>query len=56
MRMLLIIKLFLKFIKPLFSEKSLTHNKITLVKQDLILDKNGNVADVHSNLPMQFQI
>ena len=29
-------KTFPKSIKPLFSEKSLTHNKITLVKQDLI--------------------
>ena len=30
-------KTFWKYIKPLFSEKSQTHNKITLVKLDLIL-------------------
>ena len=47
MRMLLIIKLFCKSIKPLFSEKGSTHNKITLVEQDLILDKNNNVAEVN---------
>ena len=31
---------FWKSIKPIFSEKCLTHNKIILVGQDLILDKN----------------
>ena len=50
-------KTFWKSIKPLFSEKSSIHNKITLVEQDIILDKNDNVADVLNNfLPMQFQI
>ena len=39
-------KTFWKSIKPLFSEKGFTHNKSTLVKQDLILDKNDNVAEV----------
>ena len=29
-----------------FAEKDSTHNKITLVEQDLILDKNDNVAEV----------
>ena len=42
-------KTFWKFIKPLFSEKSLTHNKITLFEQDLTLDKNDNVAEVLNN-------
>ena len=42
-------KTFWKFIKPLFSEKSSTHNKITFVKQGLILDKNDNVAEVLNN-------
>ena len=42
-------KTFLKSIKPLFSEKGLTHNKITLIEQDLILDKNDNVAEVPNN-------
>ena len=32
-------KNFWKFIKPLFPEKSSTHNKIALVEQDLTLDK-----------------
>ena len=35
-------KTFWKSIKPHFSEKSMTYNKITLVQQDLILDKNDN--------------
>ena len=39
-------KTFWKSIKPFFSEKGLTHNKITLVEQGLILDKKDNVADV----------
>ena len=39
-------KTFWKFINPLFSEKSSTHDKITLVEQDLTLDKNDNVAGV----------
>ena len=39
-------KTFQKFIKPLFSGKSSTHNKITLVEEDVILDKNGNVTEV----------
>ena len=42
-------KTFWKSIKPLFSQKSSTHNKITLVKQDLILDKIDNVAEVLNN-------
>ena len=46
MRILLIIKLFKKSIKPLFSEQSSTHNTITLLEQGLILDKNDNVAEV----------
>ena len=36
-------------LNPLFSEKSLTHNKITLVEQDVVLDKNENVAEVLNN-------
>ena len=36
-------KTFWKSIKTLFSEKSSTNNKITLVEQDMILDKNDNV-------------
>ena len=39
-------KTFWKTIKPFFSEKGSTRNKITLVEQDLILDKNDNVAEV----------
>ena len=39
----------MKSIKPFFSEKSLTHNKITLVEQDLILDKNDNFAEILNN-------
>ena len=42
-------KTFSNFIKLLFSGKSPTHNKITLVKQDLTLDKNDNVAEVLNN-------
>ena len=37
---------FWKPIKSIFSEKCLAHNKIILVGQDLILDKNENLADV----------
>ena len=39
-------KTFWKSIKPFFSEKGSTHDKIALVEQDLILDKNDNVAEV----------
>ena len=39
-------KTFQKFIKPLFSGKSSTHNKIALVEEDVILDKYGNVTEV----------
>ena len=39
-------KNFWKTFWPLFSEKGTTHNKITLVEQDLILDENDNVAVV----------
>ena len=49
MRMLLIIKTFWKFIKPLFSEKSSTHNKMTLAEQGVPLDKNDDVAEVLNN-------
>ena len=42
-------KTFWKSIKPFFSEKASTHNNIILVKQDLILDKNDNVAEVLNN-------
>ena len=42
-------KTFWKSIKPLFSEKSSTRSKITLVEQDLILDKTDNVAEVLNN-------
>ena len=42
-------KTFWKSIKLLFSEKSLIHNKVTLGEQNLILDKNENVADVILN-------
>ena len=39
---------FWKSIKPLVSEKGPTHNKITFVKQDLILDKNDlNIPKYH---------
>ena len=50
---------FWKSIKPIFSEKSLTHNKIILVGQDLILDKNEKLADVLNHfffLSTYFQI
>ena len=39
-------KTFWKSIKLCFSEKDSAHNKITLVEQDLILDKKDNVAEV----------
>ena len=39
-------KTFWKSIKPFFSEKGSTNNKITLVEQDLILDKNDNAAEL----------
>ena len=39
-------KTFWKSMKPCFSEKGSTHNKNTLVEQNLILDKNDNVAEV----------
>ena len=42
-------KTFWKSIKPAFSEKGSTHNKIALAEQDLILDKKDNVADVLNN-------
>ena len=42
-------KTFWKSVKSIFSEKGSTHNKITLVEQDLILDKNDNVAEVLNN-------
>ena len=42
-------KTFWKFIKPVFSEKSSTHSKITLVEQRLTLGKNDNVAEVLNN-------
>ena len=37
---------FWKSIKPLYSEKSWTHNKIRFAKQNSISDKNDNVAEV----------
>ena len=45
-------KTFWKSIKPFFSEKASTHNKIILAKQDLILDKNDNVEEVLNNFFM----
>ena len=42
-------KIFWKSIKPLFSKKKSTHNKIKLVMQNLILDKNENVAEFLNN-------
>ena len=42
-------KIFWKSIKHFFSEKGSTHHKITLVEQDLILDKNDNVVKVRNN-------
>ena len=42
-------KTFWKSIKPVFSEKGSTHNKIALAEQDLILDKKDNVAYVLNN-------
>ena len=42
-------KTFWKSVKPLFSEKGSTHNKITVVEQDLRLDKNDNVEEVLNN-------
>ena len=38
------IKLFGNLLNLFFSEKGSTHNKITLVEQDLILDKKDNVV------------
>ena len=43
-------KTFWKSIKHFFSEKGSTQNKITLVEQDLILDKNDNVAEVRKKI------
>ena len=48
MRTLLIIKFFGNLLSIYFSEKGSTHNKITFVEQDLILDKNDNVAEVRN--------
>ena len=41
---------FWKSIKPLFSGKGSAQNKLKLVEQDLILDKNDYVAEVLNNL------
>ena len=47
--MLLKINLFWKSIRPPSSEKSSTHNKITLAEPDLILNKSENVAEIPNN-------
>lgn len=47
--MLLNHKIFWKSTKPLFFQKSSTYNKIKLLEQDLISDKNENVAEVLNN-------
>ena len=41
---------FKKSIKPLLTKKNSTNNKITLVEQDSLLNKNGNVAEVLNNV------
>ena len=47
--MLLKINLFWKSVRPPSSEKSSTHNKITLAEPDLILNKSENVAEIPNN-------
>ena len=47
--MLLIIKLFGNLLSLSFLKNCSKHNKITLVEQDLILDKNDNVSEVLNN-------
>ena len=47
--MLLKINLFWKSIGSPSSEKSSTHNKITLAEPDLILNKSENVAEIPNN-------
>ena len=41
---------FWKSIKPLLTKENSTNNKITLVEQDSLLNKNGNVAEVLNNV------
>ena len=41
---------FWKSIKPLLAKENSTNNKITLVEQDSLLNKNGNVAEVLNNV------
>ena len=42
-------KSFWKYIKPLFYYKSTNSNKITLVRKDLILEKNHDIAKTFNN-------
>ena len=41
---------FWKSIKPLLTKENSTNNKITLVEQASLLNKNGNVAEVLNNV------
>ena len=41
---------FWKSIKPLLTKENSTNNKITLIEQDSLLNKNGNVAEVLNNV------
>ena len=49
-------KTFSKLLNLFFSEKGSAHNKITLVEQDLILDKNHNVAEVLHKFFYQYSL
>ena len=42
-------KLFWKYIKPLFSDKSTNSYKITLVEKDLILEKNDDIGETFND-------
>ena len=44
--MVLIIKLFGTLLSLSFGKKSSTHNKTTLIEQNLILDKNENFSEI----------
>ena len=50
-------KSFSKYIKPYFTNKSLSFNKTTLVEKDLIIDHNEEIAETfNDSLLKQFQI
>ena len=41
---------FWKYIRPDFTDKSSSFNKITLVENDLILDQNEEIAEIFNDL------